>query len=198
MTPDGGGVDRVNTPRTWVTSAGGQTRMAAPDLFFVFALNLTSAWWPLVPGVNTVLVPRSVFLDTKLKADFDAGNFGYLPTAAVYGDDLATASLSDGVAAVIAGTLRGDQATDVLDRLLMNASGGWVHAYVDITGHVLVANLPTDVVRIVPWAAVVNGPTGDVPADFWTKIGAPMTMEMNHLDTCWECAVPFFQCARRV
>ena len=164
-----------------VTSSTGQTRMAAPDRFFVFTLDLTSAWWPLVPGVNTILVPRSVFLDTKLKADFDAGNYGYLPNAAVYGDDLSKASMSDGVAAVIAGTLRGDQAIYVLDHLLMNASGGWPHTYVDVTGQVLVANLPTDVVRIVPWEAVVNGLTGDLPADLLQKIGAVATTVVNAL-----------------
>ncbi len=92
-----------------VTSSSGQTRMAASDRFFVFSLNVTSASGPFACGINTVLVPRSVFLDSKLKADFDAGNFNPLPDTSVYGDDLAQASLSDGVAAVIAGTLRGDR-----------------------------------------------------------------------------------------
>ncbi len=164
-----------------VTSASGVTRIAAQDRFFVLPLNVTSAAWPFVVGVNTVLVPRPVFLDSKLKADFDAGVFDPLPNADVFGNDLSKAPISAGVATTIAGRLRGDQAIDVLDRLLMNASGGWAHTNVDITGPVLVANLPADVVRIVPWASVTNGPTGDMPQDFWSKIGAVATTVVNAL-----------------
>lgn len=99
----------------------------------------------------------------------------------MYGDDLSKAALSDGVAAVLAGTLTGGQATDVLNRLLLNASGGSAHSYVDITGQPLVANLPYDVVKILPWASVTNGPTGAMPADFWTKIGAVASTVVNTL-----------------
>ena len=162
-----------------VTSAAGQVRLAGPDRFFVFALSLTSPASPFVTGINTVLVPRSVFLDSKLKADFSAGNFNPLPNADMYGDDLSKAAISDGVAAVIAGTLTGSQASDVLNRLLLNASGGSAHSYVDITNTALGANLPSDVVRILPWTAVVSGPTGAMPQDFWSKIGTIASALLN-------------------
>ncbi len=171
----------VTDGQVTVSSAAGQVRMAAQDRFFVLALNLTSASAPFVTGINTILVPRSVFLDSRLKADFDVGNFNPLPNADMYGDDLAKASISDGVAAVIAGTITGSQASDVLNRLLLNASGGPAHSYVDVTNTALVANLPSDVVKILPWAAVVNGPTGAMPQDFWSKIGAVASAVVNTL-----------------
>ncbi len=171
----------VTDGQVTITSSVGQVRMVGSDRFFVFALDLTSATGPFVTGVNTVLVPRSVFLDSKLKADFDIGNFNPLPNADVYGDDLSKASISDGVAAVIAGTLTWDQANDVLNRLLLNASGGSAHSYVDVTNTAFVANLPSDVVKILPWAAVVNGPTGAMPQDFWSKIGAVASTVVNTL-----------------
>ena len=96
-------------------------------------------------------------------------------------DDLSNAALSDGVAAVIAGTLSGSQASDMLNRLLLNASGGQAHSYVDVTNQVLVANLPVDVVKILPWTSVANGPTGAMPQDFWQKIGAIASTVVNAL-----------------
>ncbi len=171
----------VTDGQVTVSSAAGQTRMAAQDRFFVLALDLTSATAPFVTGINTILVPRSVFLDSKLKADFSAGNFNPLPNADMYGDDLSKASISDGVAAAIAGTLSWDQANDVLNRLLLNASGGQAHAYVDVTNTALVANLPSDVVKILPWTAVTSGPTGAMPQDFWQKVGAIASTVVNTL-----------------
>ncbi len=41
----------------------------------MFTFDATSAYGPLVVGVNTIVVPRSIFLDSKLRADFDAGRF---------------------------------------------------------------------------------------------------------------------------
>ncbi|HYU06452.1 MAG TPA: hypothetical protein VEM77_04655 [Thermoplasmata archaeon] len=35
--------------------------------------------------------------------------------------------------------------------------------------------------RILPWQAVVNGPTGAMPSDFWTKIGAAASTVVNSL-----------------
>ena len=164
-----------------VTSAAGVTRMAGQDRFFVFALNVTAASSPFVVGINTILVPRAIFLDTKLKADFSAGSYAPLSDAPVYGDDLAKAEISDGVAGVVAASLTAAQAADVLNRLLRNASGGLTHSYIDLTSQALVANLPADVVKILPWQAVTNGPTGTMPSDFWSKIGAVASTVVNNL-----------------
>src|SRR2546426_216721 len=171
----------ITDPQTTVTSAAGMIRTASQDRFFVFSLNVDSASSPLESGIDTILVPRSIFLDTKLKADFAAGLYAPLSNVPIYGDDLSKAAISDGVAAVIAGALTGSQANDVLNRLLMNASGGWSHSYVDITSQALVANLPYDVVKILPWQAVTNGPTGALPQDFWSKIGAVTSTVVNSL-----------------
>lgn len=164
-----------------ITSTAGQTRMAGPDRFFVFTLVLTAASPPFVSGVNTVLVPRSVFLDSKLKADFGVGTCDPLCDAPLYGQDLSTASISDGVAGVVAKSLTADQASNILNRLLMDTSGSVTHSYVDVTSQVLAANLPLDVVRIVAWSSVTSGPIGDMPQTFWQKVGAAMTTVVNTL-----------------
>jgi len=64
---------------------------------------------------------------------------------------------------VIAVSLAGSDAYNVLSRLLRNATDVQVYSYVDLTSYVLLANLPYDVVRILPWAKVTNGATGAAP-----------------------------------
>jgi len=54
-------------------------------------------------------------------------------------------------------------AYDVLSRLLRNGTNVQVYSYVDVTSYVLLLNLPTDVVRILPWEKVTNGATGAAP-----------------------------------
>lgn len=164
-----------------VEASNGKTRMAASDRFVVVTLDVTSASSPFAVGVNTVLVPRSLFLESKLKADFDASSYAPLATATFYGEDLAAAEVSEGVAGLIAGTLTGSQASGVLDRLLRNSTNVEVFEYVDITSQAVVATLPYDVVRILPWTPVSNGPTGAVPQGFWEKIGAGATQAVNVL-----------------
>ncbi|MFQ6672643.1 MAG: hypothetical protein ACE5KY_05030, partial [Candidatus Tectimicrobiota bacterium] len=102
-------------------------------------------------------------------------------TASFYGEDLGADTISEGVAGLVAGTLSGAQASNLLNKLLRNATNVQVYEVVDITSQALTANLPPDVVRIVPWAAVTNGPTGAVPQDFWQKIGAAATTLVNAL-----------------
>jgi hypothetical protein len=114
-------------------------------------------------AANTVIIPRSLFLDSRLKADFDAGDHEPLANATLYGEDLGYANVSEGVAGVIARPLSGWSTNNVLDRLLRNATEVLVHEYVDITSYALLANLPADVVRILPWTGVVNGATGAPP-----------------------------------
>ena len=82
------------------------------------------------------------------------------------------APISLGVAVVTVGTLSGSRASNVLDRLLRNPANVKVYSYVDIISYAVLSNLPTDVVRILPWAGVTIGPTGPMLADFWQKIGA--------------------------
>ena len=68
------------------------------------------------------------FLYTKLKADFSAGSYAPLSDAPLYGDDLAKAEISDGVAGVVAASLTAAQVSDILSRLLRNASGAVSYA----------------------------------------------------------------------
>ncbi len=133
------------------------------------------------------MVPRSIFLDSKLRADFDAGTFAPLTYAPLYGQDLSKTSVSESVAGTIALSLCGADAYDVLSRLLRNTTNVVVYSYVDVTSYVLLMNLPADVVNILPWSSpatvtgIVEGPTGAMPADFWQKTGAAASTVVNSL-----------------
>ncbi len=132
-------------------------------------------------------MPRSIFLDTKLRADFDAGTFAPLTDATLYGEDLGQSKVSESVAGTVAKSLSSVDAKDVLDRLLRNSTNVLVYPYVDVTSYVLRMNLPADVVTILPWSSpaavtgIAEGPTGAMPADFWTKIGAVQSVLVNVL-----------------
>ena len=157
----------VTDGNTTITLANGQSRLVGQDRYYVFTFDVTSAYGPFVVGVNTIVVPRSIFLDSKLKADLvsgDASRQWPLADAPLYGEDLSQASVSESVMNVIALSLSGANAYNVLSRLLQNATNVQVYSYVDVTSYVLLVNLPYDVVRILPWAKVTNGATGAAPA----------------------------------
>jgi len=128
-----------------------------------------------------VVVPRSIFLDSKLRKDFDAGTFAPLSDATLYGEDLGQAKVSESVAGTVAKSLSSVEAKNVLDRLLRNATNVLVYSYVDVTSYVVLMNLPADVVKILPWASVTISPTGAMPQDFWQKIGAAESAIVNSL-----------------
>ncbi|MGI0150279.1 MAG: hypothetical protein ACREDF_12220, partial [Thermoplasmata archaeon] len=152
-----------------VAASNGQNRLTGQDRYFVLTLDVTSPSAPFVLGVNAIVVPRSIFVDTKLKKAFDAGSHWPLADATLYGEDLGKVDVSEGVAGIVAKSLSGSDASNVLDRLLLNAANVKVYSYVDVTSYAVLANLPADVVRILSWAGVSNSPTGAMPADFWQK-----------------------------
>ncbi len=164
-----------------ITLASGQSRLVGQDRYYVFTFDVTSAYGPFVVGVNTVVVPRSIFLDSKLRKDFDGGTFAPLANAPLYGENLSQTSVSESVSGVVALSLSGIDAYDVLGRLLRNMTNVLVYSYVDVTSYVVLMNLPADVVEILPWASVSIGPTGAMPQDFWQKIGAAASTVVNSL-----------------
>lgn len=116
-----------------VEAASGETRMAGPERFVPLSLNVSSASGPFVAGINTVLVPRSLFLESGLWADFQAEAYGPLADAAYYGEDLTASEVSEDVAGLIAGNATGAEAAAVLDRLLRNGTDVLVYEAVDVT-----------------------------------------------------------------
>ncbi len=164
-----------------ITLANGQSRLVGQDRYYVFTFAVTSAYGPFVVGINAIVVPRSIFLDSKLRADFDAGTFAPLTDATLYGEDLGQSKVSESVAGTIAKALSGVDAKNVLDRLLRNTTNVLVYSYVDVTSYVVLLDLPADVVKILPWASVSIGPTGAMPQDFWQKIGAAASTVVNSL-----------------
>jgi hypothetical protein len=165
-----------------VAASNGQQRLSGQDRYLVLTLDVTSPYGPFVYGINSIVVPRSIFLQSKLKADFDANSNWPLADATMYGEDLGgTKDPSEGVAGIIAKTLLGSDASNVLDRLLRNKTNVKVYSYVDVTSYGSVTNLPADVLRILPWAGVTNGPTGEMPKGFWDKISGAANAVINSL-----------------
>ncbi|HEX9341816.1 MAG TPA: LamG-like jellyroll fold domain-containing protein, partial [Thermoplasmata archaeon] len=101
-----------------ITLASGQSRLVGQDRYYVFTFDVTSAYGPFVVGVNAVVVPRSIFLGSKLRADFDGGTFAPLANAPLYGENLSQTSVSESVSGVVALSLSGVDAVNVLYRLL--------------------------------------------------------------------------------
>ena len=86
-----------------------------------------------------------------------------LAGATPYGEDLGQTKVSEAVAGTIAKSLSGVDAYDVLSRLMRNATNVVVYSYVDLTSYAVLANLPYDVVKILPWEKVTSGATGAPP-----------------------------------
>ena len=170
-----------------IALANGQNRLVGQDRYYVLTFDVTSSYGPFVVGINAIVVPRSIFLDSKLRKDFDAGVYAPVTYATLYGENLSQTGVSESVAGAIAQSLSGVDAYNVLDRLLRNATNVAVYSYVDVTSYVLRMNLPADVLKILPWSSpatvtgIAEGPTGAMPADFWTKIGASASTLVNVL-----------------
>jgi hypothetical protein len=105
----------------------------------------------------------------------------------LYGEDLGQTSVSESVAGTIAKSLTRAEAYGVLSRLLRNSTNVLVYSYLDVTSYVVLMNLPADVLKILSWSSPVSvtgipeGPTGGMPADFWTKINAQASALVNAL-----------------
>ncbi|MEE9237450.1 MAG: hypothetical protein V3U52_06655 [Thermoplasmata archaeon] len=133
--------------------------------------------------MHVFIVPRALYLDSKLKDRIEGGTIYPLDSTEFYAEDTAQADMSEAVTAFTAGQLTGYQVYWLLQYLLQNSTGDVAYEAIDVTSYVPLLNLPTDALNIIPWAGVTNGPTGAMPADFWTKIGATATTIVNALIT---------------
>ncbi len=122
-------------------------------------------------------------MDSMLKARLDANNTWPLDTTDFYAEDTTRADMSEAVTAATAGQLTGYRTYMLLQYLLQNTTGDVVYEAVDVTAYVPLLNLPADALNIVPWAGVTNGPTGEVPSDFWGWLGGLFVGVVNGLLT---------------
>jgi len=81
------------------------SHLLGQDQCFTFSFDVTSAYKLFVAGVNAVVVPRSIFLDSKLRKDFDAGTFAPFTDATLFGEDLGQSRVSESIAGTIAKSL---------------------------------------------------------------------------------------------
>ncbi len=163
----------------------GQIRYVAQDRTFVFLVEATDSYSTINAGMHAFVVPRALYMESRLKDRIDRGYTWPLdtstdPTATgFYAEDTAQADISEAVTSVTAGPLTGYRTYWLLQYLLQDASGAYVLEAIDVTAYVPLLNLPTDAVNVVPWVGVTNGPTGAMPADFWTKMAAAVTTIVN-------------------
>jgi hypothetical protein len=161
----------VTDGQVTAAAATGAIRYAPDQRFDVLIVRASSAYGWIAAGFNAFIVPESIFAHSYLKARLASGQTSPLGGATFYDGDLSQATMSKGLAGLIAGDLSGDQAWQVLLWLLQDESGAYVYQALDITGQVFAANLPGDVVRILPWVGVVNGPTDSMPeGSFFAKV----------------------------
>ncbi len=159
----------------------GTPRYAQPERFAVLLLQASSSYGEIGSGLNAILVPESLFARSNLKARFVNGTTSPLGDATFYDGDATKATMSEGIAALIAAALSGYDAWVVLQYLLQDYQGTLIFQVVDVTGRVFGLNVPGDVIRVIPWAGVSNGPTGEMPQNFWQKVGAVATTLLNSL-----------------
>lgn len=168
-----------------VQADNGQVRYVAQDRYFVFLVEATDSYSSISAGMHAFVVPRALYLDSKLKDRIDRGYTWPLdaspdPTATkFFAEDTTRADISEAVTSVTAGPLTGYRTYWLLQYLLQNASGQYVLEAVDVTSYLPLINLPRDALNIILWTGVVNGPTGALPADFWTKLTGAVTTLVN-------------------
>ncbi len=149
----------------------GQHRYVAQDRYFVFLVEATSDYGGIDEGMHAIIVPRSIYVESKLRANLDAGETYPLSSTEFFGEDESEAEVSEAVAAVTAGKLSGYRTNRLLEYLLQNSTGDEVHEAVDVTSYVPLLNLPGDALQIIPWQGVTNSLTGDMPQGFWDWLG---------------------------
>ncbi len=131
--------------------------------------------------MHAIIVPRAIYMESKLKARIDDGYTYPLGSSEFYAENDAQDEMSEAVTGVTAGELSGYRTYRFLEYLLQNSTGVEVYEAIDVTAYVPLLNLPADALQIIPWTGVTSGPTGSMPQGFWDWIGSIVTAITNAL-----------------
>ncbi len=105
----------------------GQVRFVAQDRSFVFLVEATYSYSSISVGIHAFVVPRALYMESKLRAQIDEGDTWPLDSAEFYAEDMAQADMSEAVTAVTAGQLTGSEAYWLLQYLRQNTTGDLVY-----------------------------------------------------------------------
>ncbi|MHA1788343.1 MAG: hypothetical protein ACTSXT_03860 [Candidatus Helarchaeota archaeon] len=157
---------------------GGLTRGHYPNIerFNVIILEVQDPIGPFVKGINVILIPVSLFLNTKLHAmienqeipDVLSENSASGIAADFYGINRNEESVSEHVEGIISkNQTTANEAMAILYLLLKNATDFEVYEYkvCNEAGSVEKLGLASDILKLVPFDAqeTQNGPTGSKP-----------------------------------
>jgi subtilisin-like proprotein convertase family protein len=148
-------------------------RYTADDQLYVFYLNCSSSSTHFVQGLNVVLLPRSIALESKINDTLwsleSIQPSNPLNGSSFYNTDNSTSSASGHIIAVISKNMTGAKADELLEMMTHNATNARIgnNVTIESTEILNMMHLPRDVLAYIPLLGVVNSPTGGIPQDFW-------------------------------
>ena len=156
-----------------VTNAAGATvsrRYVGEPRFVALALNVTTpaSWQCLIGGgcddssvePKVLLLPRSVFFESRLYAKLAAQDLSGLPSGLAFRQNSTTAaSNSDGLQEILSGNVTSSEYLTVLDLLLRNATNAYVHVTLNLTNDLFLYGLPDEAVRLVGYRPLPSTPS---------------------------------------
>ncbi len=151
------------------------------DRYFVFLVEATSSYGDVDAGMHAIIVPRAIYMESKLKARIEDGLTYPLDSTEFFADDDTQADMSEAVTSVTAGELTGYRTYRLLQHLLQNSIGDETRRPSTSRPTSPSFNLPADALQIIPWTGVTSGPTGSMPQGFWDWIGSIVTAITNAL-----------------
>ncbi len=147
-------------------------RYTADDQLHLFYLNCSSSSTHFVQGLNVVLLPRSIALESKVNdtlMDLEhITESSPLYQASFFATNDSASLSSNHIIAVISKNMTGAKAEELLDMMTHNATDARIGNDVTVsTEQQYLMHLPRDVLAYIPLLSVTNSPVGDLPADFW-------------------------------
>jgi len=161
---------------TWASN--NQMRYFGEDEFYVAILKSKSNYYPFVSDYNAIIIPRSVFLDSKLnytlETTADPNNLpSYLKQLEFGTYDASSSTTTGSVISTFTGEVWGSEAYTILNSFLMKNKDGAVIAQSHVvTSQLLTLNIDDDVIKLIPFTGIRFDATGTAPSDLLGRIGS--------------------------
>jgi hypothetical protein len=131
-------------------------------------IDVTSPVDPFVEGLNTILVPRPQFFNSSVNHTLQNATDpeelpAYLAGLTFAGFDDSAAETTDAMVGVLNGTLRGQEALQLLEAFTIGVNGTVNGNWTVVTEHFVTLSHPERVVNAIPLEGVVFHETGDDP-----------------------------------
>ncbi len=162
---------RVHTVAVYNDSVWKYGRYLYDGKYYILYVESDSSSGVIVKGLNIIIVPSSIFVNSELYKKIEDGDISY-----VKGKDGENAKMgaigakNNGVHIVSTFIFRSDASNlaDLLNLLVINVSGKRFASYASITPEQ--ANIPDDILSAIPLVKIKNSATGGKPEDLWEQI----------------------------